>query len=255
MVNHLPPVIIRPPEVAPPANGLYAHTTPETRGDSRHLGGLTLLPVNEGPAGRFAPDCPGPEGVYADAWTVWEGEDFPPTTVWAAATLGIPGETDAEAQERARHVLDLQESVQAEAHAAELLVSRAEDVPPVGEGRKDRIVNAVAEIEARFAADGLPAVIHAPARYAAYVAEAGMMVKDGPRGWTTHLGSRWVFGGGYEGLGDRLVATGPVTVVRGEVRIYTGLDPRKNERLVIAHRDLAVSWESEPVTVQIETEA
>lgn len=255
MVNPLPPVVTRAPEASPPAHGLYALSAPETRGDSRHLGGVTLLPTNVGPSGRYEPDCPDPVGEYDAARTPWEGEDFPATTIWAAATLGVLAETSEEAQDRARHVLSLNEPVEAEEHAAELLLARAEDLPVEGAERKERIVNAVAEIEARFAAAGLPAVIHAPARYAAHVANAGMVVKDGARGWTTHLGSRWVFGGGYGALEGRLVATGPVSVTRGESRIFTGLAARENKRLVVAHRDVVVSWEGEPVSARIEMEA
>lgn len=94
------------------------------------------------------------------------------------------------------------------------------------------------------AAYGSIGYLHSPLRYAAYAAEAGLTVRDGPI-LRTHLGTVWIFGD-YPDTG-RLYASGAVTVWRSpDVFIPTRaqvLDRATNQLHMLAEREYAVAWD------------
>lgn len=140
------------------------------------------------------------------------------------------------------------------------LEKTAEAVFPPGDGT-ELITTVVATLEDyayRLQGYGYAAYIHAPSLVAPYAAEAGLIVPEvvsNPNSRRlTPNGSVWVFGGGYPGTGANgasgwpgggfLHITGQVTVWRApEVQTYSAFDKTTNERLVVAERAYAVSYD------------
>jgi hypothetical protein len=104
---------------------------------------------------------------------------------------------------------------------------------------------------------GYRAYVHAPARFAPYAAEAGLIIPEGPGPNARKLtpnGSVWVFGGGYPGTGASggsgwpgggfLHITGQTTVWRAsETQVYSTYETATNQRLLVAERAYAVSYD------------
>lgn len=243
MVNILPAVTYFAPQVAPPRGGLYtAATVIDVPGPARMVGGMTLIPSNCGVHGVEAVDCEPADDFEFTGDGPGEGESFPPFMVWAAdECLGV--RTDDEARDRAQHILSLTERVNVERAVAEVMVSRAGVLgTSTGALVQDRIRDAVATFEGMLGARGLPGVIHAPARLAAYAKAAGVVDSSGGT-LTTPLGHRWAFGGGYDQFGEALYVTGPVTVLRSDVVTTRGMALQKNERLMVSQREITFAWE------------
>jgi hypothetical protein len=84
------------------------------------------------------------------------------------------------------------------------------------------------------------AYLHAPVEVAAFAAEAGLIVQDGPRK-VTPLGSVWAFGAYPAGS---LIVTGQTAVWRApEIQVYDALNQATNERVLVAERAYAVAFE------------
>lgn len=87
---------------------------------------------------------------------------------------------------------------------------------------------------------GYAAYIHAPIEVAAFAAEAGLVLADGPRK-VTPLGSIWSFGAYPAG---QVIVTGQTTVWRDpETSVYDAFDQATNQRLLVAERTYAVSFD------------
>jgi hypothetical protein len=87
---------------------------------------------------------------------------------------------------------------------------------------------------------GFTAYIHAPVEVAAFAAEAGLVLPDGPRK-VTPMGSIWVFGAYPPG---EVIVTGQTTVWRApETQVYDAFENETNERLLVAERAYAVGFD------------
>ena len=86
---------------------------------------------------------------------------------------------------------------------------------------------------------GGAAYIHAPVEVAAFAAEAGLIVQDGPRK-ITPLGSVWSFGAYPAG---EVIVTGQTTLWRGAAQVYNAFDQTTNEVVLVAERAYAVAFE------------
>lgn len=86
---------------------------------------------------------------------------------------------------------------------------------------------------------GSSAYLHAPIEVAAFAAEAGLILPDGPRKMTP-MGSVWVFGAYPAG---EIIVTGQVTLWRGEVSVAGAFDNVTNQRLLMAERPWAASFD------------
>jgi hypothetical protein len=117
------------------------------------------------------------------------------------------------------------------------------------------VVEAVGLLEQQMADCyvGVP-VIHATVRMAAQLAEANLLVRDGPR-YRTPAGSLVVLGGGYRGTGpdgtsafgsEWMYATGAMFAYRGRWRVIPAtqsIDRAENTVKAIAERTYVIGWE------------
>lgn len=84
------------------------------------------------------------------------------------------------------------------------------------------------------------AYLHAPVEVAAFAAEAGLVLPDGPRK-VTPMGSIWVFGAYPAG---EVIVTGQTTVWRApQIQVYDAFEPVSNEILLVAERAYSVAFE------------
>lgn len=113
---------------------------------------------------------------------------------------------------------------------------------------------------------GYAGYIHAPASFAPYAAEAGLIIPESYSNpmtgrKSTPNGSVWVFGGGYPGTGAGgasgwpgggfMHITGQVTVWRApEISIYDAFNQESNERYLVAERAYAVSYDCHNARVE-----
>jgi hypothetical protein len=87
---------------------------------------------------------------------------------------------------------------------------------------------------------GSAAYIHAPVEVAAHAANAGLILPDGARK-VTPMGSVWAFGAYPSG---EVIVTGQTALWRSpETQVYDAFDTTTNERLLVAEREYAVSFD------------
>lgn len=85
------------------------------------------------------------------------------------------------------------------------------------------------------------AYIHAPVEVAAFAAEAGLIINDGPNRKVTPLGSVWSFGAYPAGS---VIVTGQTAVWRApEIQVYHSFDQNTNEVVLVAERAYSVGFE------------
>lgn len=246
----IPGHVLIAPYANPIPGGLYGAATVEVVNDPPRLSyGLELWPSNCAGIQRFDPTC----GADNDDKAA-EGDDaaVPFDAVGlVAADECLFGRTDDESQKRASQKLRLKEQPEVEAWFADTLLDKAgAPATAVGTG-VDALIAAVGSLELALGARGIPGVIHASAKLAAAAVHANV-AKAGSNGkYTTPLGHQWAFGGGYEALGNTLVATGPVYVVQSSISTLLGREVRKNTRLAIAEREVAVGFECAAVAANI----
>ena len=241
-----PPVNVVAPTVTPPTGGLYGAATVTTEtGPSRIAGGMNLIDTNCGTG--FGLDTIECETGEQEVRFVGDGPSlgtvFPSFQVWAADECDL-GRTSDEAGGRAAHVLALKESALVERQVATTLEALAKEHMETAKGGtlEERIVAAVALAEGTLAGLGLPGVIHAPARLAAYVSKAGMAKPQGSA-LLSPLGYRWAFGGGYDEMPDRFYVTGPVVVRRTDGTVSLAPNVKANLQTAVAERIVTVGWE------------
>jgi hypothetical protein len=121
------------------------------------------------------------------------------------------------------------------------LDGNAEDIPAgYDPGLITDVVGALERYAYTTNGYGYQAYIHAPVEVAAFGHEAGLVLKDGNR-LVTPMGSVWSFGA-YPG--GSVIITGQTTVWRaGETQVYDAFDRITNERLLVAERAYAVSFD------------
>ncbi|MCD2263666.1 hypothetical protein K3888_13250 [Dietzia aurantiaca] len=258
----LPPITISEAAGVPHTGGLYSAATMDDRGDDRVAGGVLLEDVDDGahgmwPAGCLPaetdepedPDAPAePENVKGGLEECPPLTPFPATVVWASDHRMLVGVSEEEARLAAARTLYVTEQVDTETHTAALLADRAgTPATAVGTGG-DALVAALGAVEAGLEQVG---VVHAPRSAAALAASKGLITERSGKLYTP-LGNRWAFGVGYRtDLAGLLVATGPVLVTRSPVTTSMALNARKNTRLAVSERHIAVTWTGPTVAAAI----
>lgn len=242
------PTRFTPSPVNPSPNGLVAATQwlPES-GPTRWLdAGVEIRPVNYGGAASF--------GVWAADWCAQLDdltpadrkvglrpqipEPFAAMTTWSADQCDLTEPSQSEVRERAAQIFRLEEPNAIEREFAVRLLADADTIVGVAD-----IVEAVSTLETELGRTNTQGFVHASIGWAARAAQANILVRTGG-GFTTPMGHRWVFGGGYaDGLGDTLIATSQTFGWRGEVRQREAIDASRNEFVAIVERSLVVGYE------------
>ncbi|MFI7071874.1 hypothetical protein [Micromonospora sediminicola] len=253
----IPGQIVTPPEPGLRRYGLFNAASgpldlPAPHGEG---GGIRYTPVTCGAAYAYGVTCYGGE-VAAPAKPLDGGNPEVATGVFLTlATLECTQVGYTEAELRAQVVRRLEASEQPtveaalwsgldfEGNALDILHLDAEAEPVPAGYDPDLITDVVGALE-RYAYTesgyGYGATIHAPIEVAAFAAEAGLILQDGPRK-VTPMGSVWAFGA-YP-LGEMIV-TGQVTLWRAqEAQVHTAFDRETNLRLMVAERAWAASFD------------
>ena len=245
------PVDYDAPPVNPIGVGLFsAANLIDVSGPSRFLSsGVSIRPRNcaTGWGTWAANPCANPqEGALKSGDRPVAGEPFEPLVVWGYDECG-PLEDFAEYEARALQNARLHEQGLAEAHFGARLAADATGTPATD------IVAAVAALEVALGEAGFYGTIHASARFAAYAAQANLIIRSsGSPVLRTPLGHTWAFGAGYEDtLGNEIVATGPVSVWRDPYVTRSTLDERHNIKAAIAERGLVIGYECLVAAVDI----
>lgn len=252
MAYLIPPLVRTAPTVAPAVGGLYGAAGGNVvtlAAPARLVGGVQYIASNCGTHGLMPVDCP-PLTPVDDTTATGPGLGtvFPGTIVYGADECDLL-RTDAEAAARAVHLLTLNERQDVERHVAGLLESMAGEPRTVGAGAEiDRFAQAVAIAEAELGSLGIVGVVHAPAGAIVLAQRAGALRWQGGQALTPG-GHHWAFGGGYEAMVNLVYVTGPVSVFRSEVSTTSGVSVRKNERLVVAQREVVAAWECLTVAI------
>ncbi|MCF6386540.1 hypothetical protein L2K20_06115 [Mycobacterium sp. MBM] len=253
MTSVLSPVRFDAPLVNPAPGGLfYATQWQDTEAPPRWLpAGVEVRPFN------YGLDVAG-FGVWAADWDAVHSEldpeddakrpgerpqalpVFAAITTWAADESDATAASQAEVRLRVQQICRLKEPLAVEVEFAARMLDDA-GTPDTAED----IVGAVAHLESLFADANTTGFVHASPMWAASVAQANLLVRTGA-GFTTPLGHRWVFGGGYKApLGDTLVATSQPFGWRGPVSAWEGFPPEQMNRFrAIAERSLVVGYEA-----------
>jgi hypothetical protein len=256
MTTGFAPVVFEAPLVNPAPNGLFAATNWQTTdGPLRWLAsGVDVRVFNYGGADAYgvwtAPWCGATEDL--DPGDVKEGtrpefpDSFEAFTSWATDECDLTARSQAEVLTRAEQTHRLQEPNAVEtAFSARLLTDGGTPAAAAD------IVEAVSKLEAAIALTNTVGFIHAGAQWAAYAAQAQLIVRSGT-GLKTPLGNTWVFGGGYvAGLADVLVATSPTFGWRGTVTIQGAMKLEWNRFKAVAERSLVVGYEAAIAAVDI----
>lgn len=254
------PVPFEVPPVNPSPQGLYVATQwVQDDGAPRWLpSGVQVRPGgNYGGGSAFgvwgapwcvSPDDLGPEDIKTGTRPALL-DPFEPMTVWASDACDLTAPSRAEVEQRAAQILRLEEQVAVEREFAERLKLDAADLgAPIS---ANDLQWAVASIEAAFARTNTLGFIHASPQWAAYAAQAQLLVRSGG-GYLTPLGHRWVFGGGYtDGLENTLIATSQPFGWRDEPQLRTTMDTTRNEFIAIAERSVTIGYEALIAAVEI----
>ena len=248
------PVYFDPDLVNPSPNGLYAATSWADDGEPNRwlTAGVVIRPHNYG--GEAA------SGVWHGTWNTPPGDGstktgvrpdmfpdaFDPIVVWAEDDCDPTLASQAEVLKRAQQNLRLLEQIDVEKDFSTRLLADAGTIAGV-----DSIVAAVSQLEAMIGDTNTIGQIHASTEWAAYAAQAQLIVRTG-NVLRTPLGHLWVFGGGYRtGLSDVLVATSPTYGWRGAPAVRTATDFETSGFHAIAERALVVGYEKAIHAVQI----
>lgn len=249
--NTLNPVEFEAPLVNPDAIGLYAATTfatPDTV--PRWLAsGVRIRPHNYDTenTGVWGADWCDPEpGELKDGERLGLSDPHEAVTVWAFDECDLTAPSQAEVRERALQNMRLREETAVEREFAGRLVLDAGT--PSGAAS---LIAAVGALEEALAATNTVGQIHASPRWAAVAADAGLLTRTGV-GYTTPLGHRWVFGGGYAPvLGDTLVATSPTFGWRTAPELRETIDHLGNRFIAIAEASIVVGFEHAVAAVTV----
>lgn len=233
----LPPSDYTAPVQQPAWSGLYAVATidPDTR---RAAAGVHVWPTNCGPSGTWPSDvcAPPPTGTLKEGDRAAASAVFLPVTAWGYDECGLVATPDQSA--RATQYLAINEHLYVESAFATRLLADAGIV-----AASVNLWDAVAQLEAALAADGLVGVIHASTYWTTIALGIGLISKQGTV-YRTARGTLWADGGGYDGvLGDTLVATGAVFLWRDPITVTEAISQTANMRVAVAERTVLVAYE------------
>lgn len=253
------PVSFEPPLLTPAPGGLYEATTWTEVGPdqpSRHLSGVEVRPVgNYGGEAQFGiwPNDSCATGTEPTPGLLKEGlraaglDPFEPVTVWAYDECDLTEPSRAEVQTRVQQILRLEEQVAVEREFAQRLKADA----GVIDATAADLTLALGHLEGALALTNSVGFIHLGAQWAAVAAEARLMTRSGT-GWTSPLGHRLVFGGGYvDGLDTVIVATSPTFGWRDQVAVRAAIDERANTFAAVAERTVLIGYEHLIAAVEI----
>jgi hypothetical protein len=247
------------------ASGPIDLPSPHGRG-----GGVRYVPVTCGLAHPYPIGCY--DGLVESPTKTGDDENVlveaAPFMVLASIECGSLGYTGAEFEAKVRRRL-----INGEQGAVELalwtgldpagngldissLAGTAEDITVIDADTAVEVVSALEDYAYRDQGYGYVAYIHAPVLVAAYAAEAGLVIQDGPL-MRTPYGSIWIFGGGYPGTGEagaEAPAGGAYMHVTGQVTYWRSADDHvypadqtmnrsTNQRLLVAEREFAVGFD------------
>lgn len=250
-VNYYPPMERRAAPGNPTAVGtLYSAATVTALAEpSRVEGGARIEQVNCGEAyGTWPLVCPPPEDAGEMGGARAGALEFEALGVWAADACSLVGTTEQVARELAVQRLRLTEELAvSEAFAERLLDDAGVAATSIAGG----IVGAVGVMEQALGETGMPGVIHAARHHLAYAADKGLIVRGQGGRLETPGGNVWAFGTGYAGLGETLVGTGPVTILRNDVQVDVGMNHGQNERTAVAQRAVLATYECAAIAVEV----
>lgn len=231
----LPPFGYQAPPQPPAHSGLYDVATIDPTQD-RPAAGVEVWPTNCGPSGTWPSDvCAAPVGAKTGDRTP-PSAPFLPVTAWGYDECGLV--STPEQQARAQQMLAINEHLYVEsAFATRILADAGTAATSVN------LWDAVAQLEASLAEDGLIGVIHASTYWTTIALGIGLISKQGSV-YRTARGTGWADGGGYDTvLGDTLVATGQVFLWRDPITVSETISQTSNERLAVAERTVLVAYE------------
>lgn len=210
-------------------------------------GGVRYEPVTCGRAHMYPVDCDDipPDKVFDGPDPISEGDPFVAYATYLCAPVG---HNWAELEAKVRQRLANGEQNVAEQGMADALAAGA--TPLLSVTDPTRIDAVVGELEQWLygidtAGYGQVGYLHAPVRLLSEAARHGLVVADGKL-LRTHLGTIWVFGGGYPDTGTVYIS-GQVAVYRDETvfvppAVQT-FDRTTNQAYVIAERVYAVTYD------------
>jgi hypothetical protein len=250
-----PPLIVPAPEPRGLRYGLFAVANgPVKLMPHGAAGGLTYDPVSCGEAHWYDTPCHGDirYGKIFDENNGWITAD--PFLAYASLRCGSAGTNPAELEAKVMRRLANGEQTIAEFGLATALAAGAIPlITPVTAS----ITAMVAELEQWLygiatANYGNVGYLHAPPRFAAYAADADLLIQDGPL-LRTRMGTIWIFGGGYPDDG-RMYISGQVTVWRSDDVFVSpatsALNLMKNEYRMLAEREYAVAYDCVAASVE-----
>lgn len=209
-------------------------------------GGVRYEPVSCGIARTYPVICTGPLPAKTfDAASPLV--DASPFMAYASLQCGAAGHTAAELEAKVRRRLANGEQTIAEQGMATALTAAA---TPLTASDPTSIASVVGKLEQWLygiatANYGNVGYLHVPIRFASWATATGLAVKDGPV-WRTHLGTIWVWGGGYPDDG-RIYISGQATVWRApDVNVpdpEQSFDRVQNQYYLLAEREYAVAFD------------
>lgn len=219
-------------------------------------GGVRFVPMACGQAYAYGVNCYVGE-VSAPEKPMDPGADEVATGVFVVlATLGcgLVGYTNEENLATVRRRLEgteqpaveraLWSGVDFEGNSLGTLALSDEAEPVTGGFDPALITDVVGALERYAYTDlgyGGVAYLHAPIEVAAFAAEAGLIVPEGPNRKVTPLGSVWAFGAYPAGS---IIVTGQTAVWRTpEIQVYNSFDQNTNEVVLVAERAYSVAFE------------
>jgi hypothetical protein len=251
----MPAPVVPAPEARGIRYGLLAAANgPIDLPEHGRAAGVQYEPVTCGFARLYPVECPPEvtptEKVFDPAEDVIEADPF---VVYSTLQCGAAGHTSAELQTKVlRRLVNGEQSI-AEEGVATILAAGA---TPLAADDETSFRSALGELEQWLYGDGGQygnvGYLHTPVRFAAYAAAAGALIKDGPL-WRTHMGSIWVFGGGYPDDG-KIYISGQVTVWRTPEPFVAPpeqtFDRAANQYMLLAEREYAVAYDCVAASVE-----
>jgi hypothetical protein len=253
----IPGLIVPAPEPLRRRYGLFdAASGPVDLPTHGEGGGVRYVPVTCGEAYAYGVTCYGGEVSAPEKPLDVDTEEVSSGVFVALATLncGATGYTDEEYRTKVRRRLEATEQAAVEralwsgldfeGNSLGILSLDAEATAVPTNYDPALITDVVGALERYAYTDsgyGGVAYLHAPVEVAAFAAEAGLVIPEGPNRKVTPLGSVWAFGAYPAG---EVIVTGQTAVWRApEIQVYNSFDRNSNEVVLVAERAYSVAFE------------
>lgn len=253
----IPGLIVPPPEPLRRRYGLFdAAAGPIDLPTHGEGGGVRFVPVTCGEAYAYGVNCYTGEVVAPEKPLDTDNAEVSPGVFVVLATLecGATGYTTEEyrgkvlrrleATEQAAVERTLWSGLDFEGNALGILNLDTEAIAVPTNYDPGLITDVVGALERYAYTDngyGGVAYIHAPIEVAAFAAEAGLVLPEGPNRKVTPLGSVWSFGAYPAG---EVIVTGQTAFWRApEIQVYDSFDRITNQVVLVAERAYSVAFE------------